>query len=146
MTRSVPLRVPLTALILVLALAATALAAQPTKGRSYAGQTAHEKDAVILTVSKSGKTLIATVPIAPLYCQGGGGPTKQVTKAVPISSNGSFSGTIHYQSQGKTAYEVLFAGQFTSASMARGTVRSKFLHAPSCSGSTTFTAKPAGAL
>jgi hypothetical protein len=148
MTRSAPLRALIGALVLVAALALTsaALAAHPTKNRTYAGETAHEKDAVLLTVSKNGKTVTLGVPIAPLYCQGGGGPTKQVTKPATISSSGAFSGRIAYQSGGKTAYEVVVSGKFSSSSLAKGTVQSKFLHAPDCSGTTTFTAKPAGAL
>jgi hypothetical protein len=148
MTRSALLRalIGALALVAVLALAAAALAAHPKKGRIFAGLTAHEKVSVILTVSKNGRTVTVSVPDAPLYCQGGGPPTKQVTKPAVISNGGSFSGSIAYQLQGKTAYKVSFGGKFTKPTVAIGNVRSEYQHAPQCSGSTSFTAKPGGAL
>jgi len=122
--------------------ASLALAAQPLKGRTYAGLTAHGKLPVVLSVSKTGTQVTMTVPSLPLYCEGGGGPVQAVTKPATVHANGGFSGTIIYRSHGKTAYKATFSGRFTSAKLIRGSLRSEF-SAKRCSGTTTFTAKPA---
>jgi hypothetical protein len=79
------------------------------------------------------------VPFAPLYCEGGGGPVKQVTKPATISREGSFKGTVGYVFNGKTAYKVSFSGRFVKPNKATGTLRSEY-SAKSCNGSTTFSA------
>lgn len=146
MTRSTRLRTAIAALaaLSVLAFAVAALAAQPIKGSTYAGTTAHAKVSVELIVSKNGKTLKASVPAAPLYCQGGGPPVTQVTKPAKISAKGSFSGNIGYVYRGKVAYKLHFSGRFVKRKLATGTVRSEYV-AKQCNGSTSFTAVPAGA-
>jgi hypothetical protein len=126
-------------------LTALALAAQPFKGRVYAGQTAHEKDFISATVSKNGKTVTLNIPALPLYCQGGGGPTTQVTKPARLSSTGAFTATIAYQAEGKTAFKAQIRGTFVKKGLIKGTVRSEYA-AKDCNGSTTFSAKPASAL
>src|SRR5690242_19867494 len=92
------------------AFAGLAVAAQPLKSKTYKGETAHAKLPVTLTVSANGKTVKASVPFAPLYCEGGGGPVKQVTKPATISREGAFKGSIGYVFNGRTAYKVTFSG------------------------------------
>jgi hypothetical protein len=123
----------------LLAFTGLAVAAQPLKSKTYKGETAHAKLPVTLTVSANGKTIKASVPNAPLYCEGGGGPVKQVTKPATISKEGSFKGSIGYVFNGKTAYKVTFSGRFVKPKKATGTVRSEY-STKSCSGSTTFSA------
>jgi hypothetical protein len=125
-----------------LASASLALAAQPLKGRTYAGLTAHGKAAVVLSVSGSGKQVTVTVPSLPLYCSGGGGAVQAITKPATVHANGGFGGTILYRFRGRTAYKATFSGRFVSARLIRGSLRSEF-SSKSCSGTTTFTAKPA---
>jgi hypothetical protein len=127
---------------ILVAASASALAAHPLKGRVYAGVTAHGKASVTLTISKSGTTLTASVPRAPLYCQGGGPSPTQVTKPAAIAANGSFSGAIVYFYQGQLSYKVRFSGRVTKANLITGTVRSEY-KSRECSGSTTFSATPA---
>jgi len=124
---------------------AGALAAQPLKGRVYAGVTAHGKASVTATVAKSGKTLTLSVPRAPLYCQGGGPSPTQVTKPAAIAADGSFSGAIVYFYQGRVSYKVRFSGRVAKTDLITGTLRSEY-KSKECSGSTTFSAIPAGAL
>jgi hypothetical protein len=134
-----------TVLIVAVALAATstglALAARPFKSRAYAGTTAKEKLSVLFTVSANGKTVHASIPVVPLYCQGGGPPETQVTKPATIHPDGSFSGSIVYKFQGKTSFKATFSGKFVKRGKIRGKVRSEFSpQAKGCSGTTTFTA------
>lgn len=133
--------VPIAALVAI-AVTPLALAAQPLKGRTYAGLTAHGSLPVILAVAKSGKAVTVTVPNLPLYCEGGGGPVHASTKPATVHSDGSFSGTILYKFNGRTAYKARFSGRFAKAKLIRGTIRSEY-SAKSCSGTTSFTAKPA---
>ncbi|MGO9489202.1 MAG: hypothetical protein ACLQBB_09285 [Solirubrobacteraceae bacterium] len=133
------------ALILVATSAAAALAAHPLSGRVYAGLTNHEKLTVTLTVSKNGRTVKVNVPYLPLYCQGGGGPVMQVSKPATVSSGGSFKGSITYVFEGKDAYRGSFKGSFVTKNLVKGTLRSEY-KGGECDGSTTFTAKPAGAV
>ena len=79
------------------------------------------------------------LPIAPLYCQGGGGPVKQSTKPATVSSKGSFAGTIDYIFEGKVAYKVTFSGYFATRKVASGKIHSEY-KIKSCNGTTTFTA------
>lgn len=120
--------------------AAAALAAKPLAGKVFTGDTARDQLPVKLTVSGNGKTVKMSLPDAPLYCQGGGGPVKQSTKPAAISSKGSFAGTIDYIFEGKVAYKVSFSGYFATRTVATGKVRSEY-EAKSCDGTTAFTAE-----
>jgi hypothetical protein len=135
----IPLRTVPLVIVFALALAGLAVAAQPLKGKTYKGVTAHGKLPVTLTVAANGKTVKASIPFAPLYCEGGGGPVKQATKSAAISRDGSFKGSVGYLFGGKTAYKVSFSGRFVKRKLATGTVRSEY-STKSCSGSTTFSA------
>ncbi|HEY4996710.1 MAG TPA: hypothetical protein VII03_01870, partial [Solirubrobacteraceae bacterium] len=48
------------------------------KGATYAGQIAHGSEPISLKVAANGKSVKVSVATAPLYCQGGGGPTRQL--------------------------------------------------------------------
>ncbi|MFI4990835.1 MAG: hypothetical protein ACHQHO_07975 [Solirubrobacterales bacterium] len=136
--------------LLALATAAVALATGPKKGATYSGTTAHGKEPITLKVSKSGRTVTVSVASAPLYCQGGGGPERQVTAPAPIANDGSFSGSINYEDipTHKRTTKLYFAGRFSGKTV-KGTARSLFglsslealrnLH--KCDGSTSFSAK-----
>jgi hypothetical protein len=132
-------------LLASIALAATpavALAAAAIKGATYTGNTVRGKAAITLKVSKSGKSVTVNAPVAPLYCQGGGGPERQITRAAGISKGGSFSGSIGYEFvlTHKLTARLFFKGKFSGHAV-KGTARSEFVLAKSCDGSTTFTAK-----
>jgi hypothetical protein len=150
MGRQVRRALGLAAAVLLL-LAAAALAAGPKKGATYAGTTVHGMDSITLKVSKNGKTVTVNAPFAPLYCQGGGGPTRQVTKSAAIAKNGSFSGSIAYESVSThtRSTKLYFKGRF-AGKLVTGTVRSEFgiggspearASLKQCEGSTSFSAK-----
>ncbi len=124
----------------ILATAASAWAAKPLAGKVYTGDTARDQLPVKLTVSRNGRTVKMTLPFAPLYCQGGGGPVKTQTAPAPISSKGAFAGTIDYIFDGKVAYRVTYSGYFATKTVATGKVRSIYT-SKQCSGTTAFTAE-----
>jgi opacity protein-like surface antigen len=129
-------------LALALLLAAAALAAGALKGKTYRGSLARNSEAITLKVAKNGKTVAVSVASAPLYCQGGGGPTKQLTKPAAISKSGSFSATIGYEFtlNHTTNSHLIIKGRFAGSKVS-GSARSEFKLAPSCDGSTSFSAK-----
>jgi hypothetical protein len=132
------------ALVLVATLAsgATALASKPVKGATYTGATAHGKAPIELKVSANGKRVTVKMVSAPLYCQGGGAPEVQITKAAAISKSGSFSGSIAYEFRftHKITSHLFFSGKFSGRTVT-GSARSQFTLAKTCNGSTTFTAR-----
>lgn len=128
-----------TAVGILLVSATAALAGKPVKGATYQGTTAKEGDTVTLKVATSGKSVTVSVPVLPLYCQGGGPPEVQATQPARINSSGAFSGKITYKFQGKVSFKATFSGKF-AGSKVTGKLRSEYKSA-SCSGSTTFTAK-----
>ena len=115
------------ALLALLSASAVALAAGPKKGASYSGALSHGKELIALKVSKSGKTVTVNAPLAPLYCEGGSGPTRQITRAAAISANGSFKGSITYEftpTHTNTA-RLYFSGRFSGKTV-KGAARSEF--------------------
>ena len=98
--------------------------------------------AITLKVSKSGNSVTVNAPRAPLYCEGGGAPERQITKPASISKGGSFSGSIAYEFifTHKITAKLLFKGKFSGHAV-KGTARSEFVLAKGCDGSTTFSAK-----
>jgi len=68
-------------------------------------------------------------------------PTEQLTSPASISTSGSFRGSIAYRFLGRVRFHAYFSGRFTSKTVAKGTLRSKYPAASSCSGSTTLTAR-----
>jgi hypothetical protein len=137
--------------VLALVVAATAaLAAGPKKGATYSGTIVQGKTTITLKVSASGKAVTVSVPSAPLYCQGGGGPERQITKPAAIAKDGSFKGTITYEftPTHKNTTKLYFSGKFSGKSV-KGSARSEFgLISPEahknlaqCNGSASFSAK-----
>jgi hypothetical protein len=130
------------ALIAVISPAAVALAAGPLKGGTYTGVVVHSKEPISLKVSRNGKAVTVSLPIAPLYCEGGGAGTRQITRAAAISKDGSFKGSIAYEFEPtrKTVARLFFNGKFSGRTV-KGTARSEFPLVKRCDGSTTFSAK-----
>lgn len=130
--------------------AAVAMAAGPKKGATYSGTIVQGKTTITLKVSANGKSVTASVPSAPLYCQGGGGPERQITKPAAIGKDGSFKGTIVYEftPTHKNTTKLYFSGKFSGKSVT-GHARSEFgLISPEahknlaqCNGSASFSAK-----
>ena len=135
---------PALALALVVSIvpAAVALAASAVKGATYKGAVVHSKEPISLKVANNGKAVTVNIAIAPLYCEGGGAGTRQITRAAPISKSGSFKGSIAYEFQPthKTTARLFFSGRFSGRTV-KGTARSEFPLAKECDGSTTFSAK-----
>jgi hypothetical protein len=141
--------VSLAAIALLLG-AAVALAAGPKKGATYTGATARGKEPIALKVSPSGKAVTVSVQFAPLYCEGGGAGTRQITKPATIAKDGSFKGSITYEftpTHQKTN-KLYFSGKFSGKSV-KGSARSEFglvsaearSKLKQCDGSTSFSAK-----
>jgi len=128
--------------VIVIATSAVALAAGPVKGGTYKGVTVHARAAISLKVSGSGRAVTVSVPAPPAYCQGGNGPTRQITKPATISSSGSFKGSISYEFAllGKTVINLFYSGRFSGRSVT-GTARTEYLLAKQCNGTTSFSAK-----
>jgi len=120
------------------------------KGATYAGTIAHGNEPISLKVSANGKSVKVSVANAPLYCQGGGGPTQQLTKSAAIAKNGSFKGSITYEitATHQKITKLYFSGKFSGKNV-KGSVRSEFgLLSPEahknllqCNGSTSYSAK-----
>jgi hypothetical protein len=139
------------ALVALLLSAAVALAASPKKGGAYVGTLARGSETITLSVAKSGKLVAMKAAYPPLYCQGGGGPTKQISKPAQIAGNGSFSGSIGYEFTitHKITSRLYFKGKFISKKVVTGSARSEFgvgatpqarKSLADCNGTTAFTA------
>jgi len=130
--------------------AAVATAAGPKKGATYSGTIVQGKTTITLKVSANGKSVTANVPSAPVYCQGGGGPERQISKPAAIGKDGSFKGTITYEftPSHKDTTKLYVSGKFSGKSVT-GHARSEFgLISPEarknlaqCNGSASFSAK-----
>src|ERR1700759_1430320 len=90
-------RVAMLAMVALLSSASIALAGGAKKGATYSGTLAQGKQPITLKVSGRGKTVTASVMVAPLYCEGGSAGERQITKPASIAQNGSFSATIVYE-------------------------------------------------
>jgi hypothetical protein len=129
-------------LVLLLATTTVALAAGPVKGGTYTGETVRGKRPITLKVSKSGKSVTVSLTFPPQYCEGGGGGTRQITKAATISNSGSFKASIAYEfaPTHKITARLFLTGKFSGHAV-NGTARSEFPLAKQCNGSTRFSAK-----
>jgi hypothetical protein len=129
--------------VAVTALLATAIAsaAGPVKGAKYTGTTVRDGQPISLKVSSSGKSVSVSVAFAPLYCEGGGTGTVQISKPAAISHNGSFKDTIAYEftPEHKITSKLYVSGKFSGGKV-KGSARSEFPLAKQCDGSTTFSA------
>jgi hypothetical protein len=137
------LRRALAVAVAVTALLATAVAhaASPVKGAKYTGTTVRDGQPISLKVSASGKSVSVSVAFAPLYCEGGGAGTRQISKPAAISHNGSFKDTIAYEftPEHKITSKLYVSGRFSGGKV-KGSARSEFPLAKQCDGSTTFSA------
>jgi hypothetical protein len=120
---------------------AVAQAAGPVKGAKYTGTTVRDSQPISLKVSISGKSVSVSVAFAPLYCEGGGAGTLQISKPAAISHNGSFKDTIAYEftPEHKITSKLYVSGKFSGGKV-KGSARSEFPLAKQCDGSTTFSA------
>jgi hypothetical protein len=130
------------AALAVAASPALATAGGPVKGAKYTGTTAHSSEPISLKVSANGRSVTVSAAFAPLYCEGGGAGTRQITKPAVISTSGAFKGDIAYEfaPEHKITAKLLFSGKFSGHTV-KGTARSEFLLAKQCNGSTSFSAK-----
>jgi hypothetical protein len=135
-------RVLALALVALMAPAAIALASKPVKGATYTGATVHGHAQITLKVSANGRRVTVSMLSPPLYCEGGGGPTRQITKGAAISKSGSFKGSIAYEFKftHKITSHLFFSGKFSRRTVT-GSARSEFTLAKVCDGSTSFTAR-----
>jgi hypothetical protein len=126
------------------ALAVTAGAAWAGAARNalYSGHTAHGTRPIYLRVSADGRSVTVDVPFPPLFCQGGGGLERRITRPAPIAGDGSFRGSItyEYRPNRRRNIRLTFSGRFSGRS-ARGAVRAEYLRAPQCNGSTSYSAR-----
>ena len=88
---------------------AASLAAQPTKGATYRGETS-DGDAVVLRVAEGGKRVSLS-----LTCESGGSAV--TVRRMPVSSTGAFSGSA--RRSGRVILRV--NGRFVTSKRATGT-------------------------
>lgn len=139
------LGIPAFALVLV----ATALAATPVKGGSYAGALAAPRTDIHVTfkVSTSGTQVTGLkTSNLPLYCQGGGPATPIHFKKAAISRTGTFTSTGKQiissgPLKGQTGATLTITGRFLKGRRESGKIKTTYSKSPSCSGSSTYTTK-----
>ncbi len=130
------------ALVLIAMTATTAVALateKPVKGGVYTGTLRTEP--IRFKVARNGKSVKASSPSAPLYCQGGGAGERQITKAAKISKLGTFTAKITYEfvPTHKKTSTLTFKGKF-SGLFVNGSAKSHFILAKGCDGSSNFVA------
>jgi hypothetical protein len=139
-------RVGVLALVVVLATAAAALAANPVKGAKYSGMiNANGGLAISFKVSSTGKNVVKmSVPQPPIFCQGGGPPPPQDrAKPAPISSTGTFKETLQYvSSTGSVIATLKVTGAFHAHRKESGKVTVSW-SSTSCNGSALYSTKAA---
>jgi hypothetical protein len=108
----------------------------------YSGHTAAGHRPIYLRVSGDARTVTVDVPFPPLFCQGGGGLERRITRAAPIAGDGSFHGSItyEYRPNHRRNIRLYFSGRFSGRS-ATGRVRAEYLRARQCDGSTGYSAR-----
>jgi hypothetical protein len=139
-------RVSVLALVVVLATAGAALAANPVKGATYSGTiNANGGLAISFKVSSTGKDVVKMkVPQPPIFCQAGGPPPPQdPAKPAPISSTGTFKETLRYvSSTGSVVATLKVTGAFHAHRKESGKVTVSWATA-SCNGSALYSTKAA---
>lgn len=143
MTKLHPRRqLPVLLVLTLIALATTvavAFAGKIVAGGIYTGAL-RNKQAISFAVSSNGKDLQVENSFPPLFCQGGAGGLEVIPKPVAISPKGTFKATITYRViHGKPVAKMTVKGKF-SGTKVTGTVRSQWLKAKECNGTTTFSA------
>lgn len=128
----------------VLASATVALAAHPSKGKTYRGTvTGNSTEPVSFKVNSTGtKVVKLTVPIA-FGCQGGGITTPKPASA-KITSKGTFKTTVPLTGAGGStgnAGSETVTGTFLKAGREKGTITSHFKSVKSCDTTLKYTTK-----
>ncbi len=133
------------ALICLLAVAGTALAASALKGATYSGRLKpghgvplSDGVPIALKVSPSGKKVTVQIESFPLFCEGGGPPQVVHFKAAAIEG-GKFTATGTEKFQGALTATATVTGKFLAGHKAKGSFEDKFTKAPACNGKTTYT-------
>lgn len=123
---------------------AVATAVTPKSG-AYFGRTKQGQVEVEFSVPPSlSKVRSLTTGDIPTYCAGGGIPTQTLDWGNVKIMAGKFSGTVAEKGQTSVEAHGVLKGKFLAGGKVTGTLKSIFAKAPSCSGSTTFTAKLTG--
>ena len=138
--------VPVAVLLVVVALLAAAtdaFAGKPVKGATYNGTVKQNAISLLFKVSASGRRVTKlTLSNLPLFCQGGGAPSKISFDSARIR-RGRFHTSATQTFHGSVAATAKLAGKFTANGGAKGSLNVTYPKAHSCSGSTTFTAAAA---
>jgi hypothetical protein len=123
--------------------ASAALAAKPIKGATYSG-TIHRSSNVAYTikfkVSKNGTHVGGfTVPLLPVYCQGGGFGTPQSVVA-KITKKGTFQAKlpIYFAPAHSTQGFLIVTGKFAKHGKESGKATTQFTHVTACDGTSTY--------
>jgi hypothetical protein len=138
-----------TALVVVLATAGVAMAANQVKGANYSGTiNANGGLAISFKVSSDGKDVVKMkVPQPPLFCSGGGPPPPQKpAKPAPISTAGTFAETLQYVAstgpkKGSVIATLKVTGTFHAHKKESGKATVTWKGAPSCGGSAPYSTK-----
>ncbi len=135
------------ALALVLATAATALAATAIKGATYSGRLKPSAGVPLsagtpidLAVSAGGKVTVGMESF-PLFCEGGGPPQTIRFKPATVTG-GKFKTTgtevTEKQFGGGLTAKATVTGKFLAGGKEKGGFEVEYTKAPSCSGKTTY--------
>ncbi len=140
--------------LLVLALPAFAIAGAPAiaesvrltpvKGATYSGVLRTET--IRIKVASNGRSATVSLPYAPLYCQGGSGPSRASVKPAAISKTGALKATITFSSTTthKAFASATIKGNFytfgSSTPVFQGTVKSVWTASKECDGQESFEA------
>ena len=132
------------ALVIVLATATAALAANQVNGAKYSGQIDTNGGlAISFKVSSNGKDVVKMKVLQPpIFCQGGGPPPPQKpAKPARISSTGTFKETLQYvSSTGSVIATLKVTGAFHAHRKESGKVKVSW-SAASCNGSAPYATK-----
>ena len=136
-------------LVLIAALAGSANAANPAKGKTYSGSmklpmASNVTFPISFQVSKNGKKVgNFSLPNGyPIYCQGGGFGEAQKATA-KVSSKGTFTAKlpIYFAPSHEHQGFVKVTGKFGKKKQESGKVITEFSTSESCNGTSTYTAK-----
>jgi hypothetical protein len=138
--------VVMTAAVIALLLAATAVAAAPKSG-TYKGNLAPPQALIKISMKLSGKRLThIKISNIPAYCSSGGPAVPVSFPATKLSASHRF--TIHHNNKitvgplkGKVGEKFTLSGHFNTHGKVTGTLKTVFPFSSSCNGSSSFSAK-----
>lgn len=140
-------------LLLALALAGAALAANPIKGATYSGRLKPESGPISdgtpisLAVSANGKKVTVKMESFPLFCEGGGPPQVIRFKKVQVVG-GKFkatgTSTTEKQFGGGLTADATVSGKFLANGRERGSFEDSFPKLAECGGETSYSTKASG--